>query len=700
MDALTWASMATGFEEGRQRNNKMRLEAAKVFNEFKKQNPDATFQDYQTFISAVSGSAPWVRDALPNDQQLQGYADFNAQQKALAERQQRMETMTRQAQLAGVFEQNMVGNLLGTNGDTQQALERTIKAMSGGDETLASDLRAQYGNNNYADLWQRTQSDVMDKRWDQVIQLGETGQQITSGSLQGILGFTPTAQQVELANLRVKQALEAKQQRNAQLARERQNSDLQAVLQVMNFSKSNVMPLLQRGDKDGAKRYLGSLANVIPGVDPKLFDGVVTNALDGWAVQADDTNRETWAKFTTSNEGPLWASKQIKAGASVEQMQAGLAAQGIIVDTEQVKSLIESTRAQMQAAQEQTYTTLADANTAEVVKTLTGDQKKVDDVVATTLNGLAGESEAAGVGEYARGYYFETQQQADEFVKRVKDDMPENVEDRAKVVDKVAKEMNLKTDDEVMLGLKSGGHRAPMDGVSWSNQQRAALDDEAAKLSREMAEISKLPLAEIPLARVGQIKQQLAALNKKGVKFMEETKSYARNMNEWDNTFSLEANIRKQGDSHPFMANPMAAVKQLDALNSQLATLEAKASKVDKVLKGTIPITELSKDPAEQMKIIQQSQREKLTGLYQAGNPGRLTMDEAAKLSLILGGTRSLSIPNTPDYAGSIARLRQLENAYVRMSQASYSDGYGGGASDSVMNDVLEVLRQELAKYK
>jgi hypothetical protein len=107
------------------------------------------------------------------------------------------------------------------------------------------------------------------------------------------------------------------------------------------------------------------------------------------------------------------------------------------------------------------------------------------------------------------------------------------------------------------------------------------------------------------------------------------------------------------------------------------------------------------------MRLVQTTQREKLVGLYRADQEGKLTMEEASKLSLILSGTRTLAIPNSPDYAGSVKRLRMLENAYINLMNGGSVVTYDRGEYASTRNadkrafaDVVSQLKKELANYR
>lgn len=708
MDALMWANMAQGFEEGRQRNNNKRVEAARLFNEFKKANPDANFQDYQTFIGSITGGAPWLRDALPEEQQLQAYAAANQQAKAQADRMARMEMISKQAQLSSVFERGMADNLLSTDGDTQQALERTIGAMSGGDQTIANDLRSQFGNANYSTLWQRTQSEIMDSRWDQIIQLGETGQRLTAGHLKSVLGYTPTGQQVEMANLRVNQVLEAKRERQAQLARERRNSDLSLALRVADSYRQSGMAALQAGEADKVKSSLNAMLKMTIGdADPKMLNELVNTTVGTWEQEAQSLNQESLARFSTDPKAQEWLATLISSGKTEQEIAAGLKARGIYADNKQVADMVNGTRTLMQTKQQNDWQATGQAASQKAVTDFTAEQKSTDDLVKSRLNLNTKDTEAQGVGNIA-AEYAPSLEQRDEFINRVTELVKDNPTERAAAVEKVAQEMGIPRDRDVIASMQTqNGTYKPIDPMIWSNTQRTELAGERQRLEQEIANLVQKPASQIPLDRVNELRRQLQALKSKVASFAKETESRAANARQWDTSFTLEAGLQNEGNNHPFVANSQSEVDSTVQLLETFKAVEQKAQQVDKYARGQLPIEELTKDPTEQMRLVQTTQREKLVGLYRADQEGKLTMEEASKLSLILSGTRSLAIPNSPDYAGSVKRLRMLENAYINLMNGGSVVTYDRGEYASTRNadkrafaDVVSQLKKELANYQ
>lgn len=710
MDALTWGNMSIGFEKGRKENIAKRAEAARLFNDFKRANPTATFEDYQGFIEAVSGDAPWLRSSMPDEQQLQSYAATNAQNKAQADRMGRMEMMAKQAQLGGVFQQGMANNLLSTDGNVQQSLEKTIGEMSGGDSLIADDLRKQYGSVNYAPLWSQTQADVMDRRWDQIIQLGQTGQQLTANHLKSVLGYTPTAQQVETANLRVNQVLEEKRARQAQLGREQRNSDISLVLRLMEYSKGNVMGMLQKNDRKGAEAFLNANLGLAKNLDPTLVRQITSSSLDAMQVEADQENERTLLKASTDPATMNMVAMALTSGKSEEEIGGALQARGIYADKSQVSGLVSTARTLLEQKQRSAWDANKTAASGQALATFEEDQKNLDGLMAPGLNKDFEETDYKGVGNVADDYAPRDAQQAVEFTNAIKEELKRNDgQNMADVVATVAGKMGIAKDDDVRRELKgSSGVYEPVNGVAWSNNRREPIARKREAITTEIQQLSKLPVGKLPLARIGQLRNELDQLKQEMNSYKSESASRSNNFAQWDTSQTLEGEINRDGDKHPYIANVKDEQAMIIQASQAFDELAQKAQSLDGVRTGQVSVSDITSDVGEQMAIYKNSYKDKLEGLYRAGQEGRLSMDEAAKLGLILSGTRGLAVPNGQDYEGSAKRLRMLENAYINLINGGstgvyYERGEYGATRNMAANqlrDVVSQLKKELANYQ
>tara|TARA_B100000085_G_scaffold154870_1_gene140682 strand:- start:2186 stop:4123 length:1938 start_codon:yes stop_codon:yes gene_type:complete len=79
MDFSQWYS---GWEEREKYNTRQRRDFAKAFETFKKDNPYATFKDYQDYIDQMAGGSNYIRGGAPSQDVLRNMASENARNLA------------------------------------------------------------------------------------------------------------------------------------------------------------------------------------------------------------------------------------------------------------------------------------------------------------------------------------------------------------------------------------------------------------------------------------------------------------------------------------------------------------------------------------------------------------------------------------------------------------------------------------------
>lgn len=79
MDFSQWYS---GWEEREKYNTRQRRDFAKAFETFKKDNPYATFKDYQDYIDQMAGGSNYIRGGAPSQDVLRNMASENAKNLA------------------------------------------------------------------------------------------------------------------------------------------------------------------------------------------------------------------------------------------------------------------------------------------------------------------------------------------------------------------------------------------------------------------------------------------------------------------------------------------------------------------------------------------------------------------------------------------------------------------------------------------
>ena len=93
-------SILKGFEDRRNEIRREKAEIAKLFEEFRRNNPDATYDDYQDFIDGMVGygGANYLRGGLPSDSMLRNMAEENKRKANVREAQERIDNLTRMNQ--------------------------------------------------------------------------------------------------------------------------------------------------------------------------------------------------------------------------------------------------------------------------------------------------------------------------------------------------------------------------------------------------------------------------------------------------------------------------------------------------------------------------------------------------------------------------------------------------------------------------
>jgi hypothetical protein len=93
-------SILKGFEDRRNEIRREKAEIAKLFEEFRRNNPDATYDDYQDFIDGMVGygGSNYLRGGLPSDSMLRNMAEENKRKANVREAQERIDNLSRMNQ--------------------------------------------------------------------------------------------------------------------------------------------------------------------------------------------------------------------------------------------------------------------------------------------------------------------------------------------------------------------------------------------------------------------------------------------------------------------------------------------------------------------------------------------------------------------------------------------------------------------------
>ena len=114
----------SGFTDQREKRNRQRRELAKAFQEFQRMNPEATVQDFQSFIDSMSGSglgSNYVRGGAPSMPILNKLAEEGAARKSQRLQEQASANFRRRAENLSTLEAMADRAVLGMSGDNFDA---------------------------------------------------------------------------------------------------------------------------------------------------------------------------------------------------------------------------------------------------------------------------------------------------------------------------------------------------------------------------------------------------------------------------------------------------------------------------------------------------------------------------------------------------------------------------------------------------
>jgi hypothetical protein len=156
-------SFGIGMHESDQYHTRQRMELAKAFEEFKKNNPYATTSDFQAWIDMASGSDNYLRGGLPGREVL-GRLEQEGQERrrrdeisrSLSEMRDRADT---QGKIQGLIDQS----ILGMDGDDfDSARTKFIQSMGGEANTVGLNIGNYFTPQYRQQVFGRQQLNLMD----------------------------------------------------------------------------------------------------------------------------------------------------------------------------------------------------------------------------------------------------------------------------------------------------------------------------------------------------------------------------------------------------------------------------------------------------------------------------------------------------------------------------------------------------------
>ena len=137
---MDWSGFGAGWYESQDKMERNRREMAQAFEQFKRNNPYATVEDYQAYIDQMSGGSNYMRGGAPSKTVLESLAADNLKQKQVRDSEQTLNQLIRENQFRESIQKQADNALLGgdltTLGNRQADF---IKSLGKGADVLGED---------------------------------------------------------------------------------------------------------------------------------------------------------------------------------------------------------------------------------------------------------------------------------------------------------------------------------------------------------------------------------------------------------------------------------------------------------------------------------------------------------------------------------------------------------------------------------
>ena len=135
---MVWGAFFEGFNKREDEWRRDRVNTAKAYAEFRRQNPYASYAEYQTFIDGITGGDNYLRGGIPGNEVLQAITAEGQKMKQQEIMGRQMDLLNKQAQTEG-----HISALVGRNSlqyDDDKKLEEALIGQLGGPEAGAGDI--------------------------------------------------------------------------------------------------------------------------------------------------------------------------------------------------------------------------------------------------------------------------------------------------------------------------------------------------------------------------------------------------------------------------------------------------------------------------------------------------------------------------------------------------------------------------------
>jgi len=324
---------ATGFQDRRDSQLRRRGELAQAFGQFRQQNPNATYQEYQDYVDSLSGGDNYLRGGLPSQQVLQSMAERNETRQNEERVRQQMVDDAARFDFDTQFETNADRHIANADTDDPDTLYSSFS------ERFPNIDLSQYGGSSRftARNISRVRSRQVEEYMDRAVGLiTDTNGQITSQTLEQEYGVPRNISEplLRAAQLRANEA-RAERERGRAATENVQNTALASTLwtQIREARADGLVQMhIQNGRIDDAVEMM--VQDLAPFANAwETVRGVPLDSPQGRAILSGDlTNRA-------------------RAGQTVQTYEHGAAREAAIADnTPQL--LEELTRASVSAAPE------------------------------------------------------------------------------------------------------------------------------------------------------------------------------------------------------------------------------------------------------------------------------------------------------------------------------------------------------------
>jgi hypothetical protein len=243
---------AQGMMDERERLAGERLRISQAFDQFRRNNPYATLQEFQSFADQVSGGDSYLRGRFPTEDVMSRMAQDNAQRKALDDAGRQAEVLDRELRvdrsLQDAFRQRVL-----SSGDVTRSMEETLAAFGrdpASREVLRSRLTSSVGDP--AGFLQRVQFEEAERVMPNVLNALRQGIDITP-FVQGLPDSIRTQVQTR--------ARDIVQRERAESGRAAQQADAARRLQFMNMVLPQVTALMgDANNTETAQRFISESA--------------------------------------------------------------------------------------------------------------------------------------------------------------------------------------------------------------------------------------------------------------------------------------------------------------------------------------------------------------------------------------------------------------------------------------------------------